>query len=477
MSAFDVPSLNGRVGRRVPLWPAAAGAALAAVALAAGTVLSFAQPGVEATLISAIAVAGLVPVLVRLVAGTLDPFEPLVPATVAFVLLFIARPVFDHAAPTRTFAGQDLTAHYPKMLAVVLVGIVLFQIGYATCRPRGTVESTPAARSPDTGVLMLVAATLTLASLGFLLMRALLAGGLSSLFLDRSEIGARALNVPFISESVMLALPAVLVLWSVPRPHRAAARLLSIVPLAVLLISAIPQGNRRDLLPVVVAVTALAYLRRNARPRILSLAVVGALVFFLVVTPLRISRNGDAGYWASLVTAVEHPMRSIEGLFREQDTAMTTALAIEIRDVGTRIPWQHGTSVLSETALQPVPRQIWPTKPEPIRTQLIELNWGLRSGTCYTQCPTFSVLGSLYADAGLWTVGAGCLLFGALLARWYGYFQRRREDTLVQAAYAATLFLPFYVWWSSLGVLVLHFALLAAPLVVAARVARPERSA
>jgi hypothetical protein len=272
----------------------------------------------------------------------------------------------------------------------------------------------------------------------------------------------------------MLALPALLVLWSVLPPHRGAARLLAVAPLAVLLVSAIPQGNRRDLLPALVAVTALAYLRRNARPRMLSLVVVGALAFLLLITPLRTIRNGDGSYWTSLVTATEHPVRSVEALFREQDTAMTNALAIEVRDVGSRIPWQHGSAVLSETVLQPVPRQLWPTKPETIRMQLIEMNWGLRNGSCATQCPTFSVLGSLYADGGLLTVALGCFVFGAILARWYGYFRKRTGDPLIQAAYAATLFLPFYVWWSNLGALVLHFALLAAPLVIAARVARPE---
>ena len=473
MSAFELLLPARRIASRPRTWAVAGRLAVVVGMLVAGAAVSLVQPTVEGALIATIAIVGIAPLIVRRAMGTLDVFEPLVPATVAFVLLFSVRPIVDVTSSAREFAGQDLTNVYPTMLVVVLIGIAAFQLGYALFRRPPRDERGGHPQQPDTGVLLVVGGLLTLAAIFFLLLRALLAGGISTLFVDRSEIGTRAFTVPFISESVMLALPALLVLWSVPPPHRAAARVLALAPLAVLLTSAIPQGNRRDLLPALVAVTALAYLRRGARPRLLSLVVVGALAFFLLVTPLRVVRNGEAGYWSSVVTAIEHPLRSVESLFREQDTAMTTALAIEVRDVGSRIPFQHGRAALSETLLQPVPRQVWPEKPETIRMQLIELNWGLRNGSCATQCPTFSVLGSLYADGGLWTVALGGFAFGAVLARWYGYFRRRQGDPLIQAAYAATLFLPFYVWWSNLGALVLHFALLAAPLVIVARAARP----
>ena len=477
MSIFETTSLaTGGPAARRQTRTLAGIASLGAVCLAVGGAISLASPGREAALILAIAAAGLGPVVIRLVTGRLDVFEPLVAATVAFVLLFIARPIVDHALPTREFAGQNVEPNYAAMLVVVLVGVASFQLGYALVRSRPVEAPSHERRAPDVGVLFFVGLALTTASVACLLLRALLAGGLSTLFADRSELGPNAVNVPVITESVMLALPAALVLWSVPPPHRAAARLLSVVPLGVLLVSALPQGNRRDLLPAIVAFAALPYLRRGTRPRVVSLALLSILAFFLIVTPLRVSRNGEVGYWPSLVAGIEHPSRSVEALFEEQDTAMTTALAIEVRDVGTRIPWQHGSSLLAETVLQPVPRQLWAGKPETIRTQLIELNWGVRRGICFSQCPTFSVLGSLYADAGMFTVAAGCSVFGALLAAWYRYFQRRRGDPLLQAACAATVFLPFYVWWSNLGVLVLHFALLAGPLVIASALSRPKEA-
>jgi hypothetical protein len=477
MSSLAVRGADARLRLRQRLRLLLGWVGLAVIPLAAAAALRLERPGREATLLLAIAVASLLPLLYRCATQSLDSFEPLVPATAAFVLLFVARPTFDHARNTRSFAGVDVGPTYPTMLVVVLIGVVLFQIGYAFGRRRRTNARIPSPRDADTGMLLLVAGALTLASLGLLVLRALLAGGVSTLILNRSQFDARAINVPFVSESVMLALPALLVLWAIRGPHRVTARILSIVPLGVLLASALPQGNRRDLLPLIVGAVALLYLRRDTRPALTRLTLVAALVFLVVVTPLRASRNGGTGYGANLVTAAQHPMRSVEGLFTEEDTAMTNALAIEVRDVGARIPWQRGRSVLAESVLQPVPRQLWEAKPEPIRTQLIELNWGLRNGVCFTQCPTFSVLGSLYADAGLWTVGAGCLLIGILLARWYDYFSRRRRDPLVQAAYAATLFLPFYVWWSSLGVLLLDLVLFAAPLMLAARVARLRRSA
>ena len=134
-------------------------------------------------------------------------------------------------------------------------------------------------------------------------------------------------------------------------------------------------------------------------------------------------------------------------------------------------------ATLSETLLQPIPRQLWSGKPKSIRTQFIQHNWGMERGRCVTQCPTVSIVGSLYADYGLASVALGSLLLGWFSRAWYLLMLSMRRDPIITAAYSATLFTFFVVWWSTLASLVIDFGLYAVPILAAGVIARagPQR--
>jgi hypothetical protein len=207
-------------------------------------------------------------------------------------------------------------------------------------------------------------------------------------------------------------------------------------------------------------------LRRGRRPQLVLVGAATIGLFFLLISPLRVSRHSGTPFLSALGSGVVHPLRTVDDLFTSGDTEIVNNIAFETTQVGSNrpIPYLHGRGIIAETLLQPIPRQIWTTKPRPVRSEIIERNWPVENGTCRGLCPTFSALGTFYGDGGKVIVAVGSWVLGYLFRGWYRFFLRRRRDVFVQAAYSVGLFLPFYIWWSGLSVLTVQFAILVMPL-------------
>ena len=419
----------------------------------------------------AMCAAVVIPFAWRVVRGRLDPFEPLLLATLAFVVLFLIRTAFDIARDNRVFAGViDVSATYREALLATLIAIVAFQLGYAVRAAPRVASRLPAPPPVVSDAVLLVAGlVLTILAGAALVAKGLLAGGLDTLLLNRSQ-AAIDLSVPIISESVMLAVPACLLLWSVSRRATVMGLAFSAAPVAIVLVASLPSGDRRYLLEALFAAGIYLFLRFGRRPSVKLVTAAALLAFFFVITPLRVARGGEVDYWDGVAQAVGDPLSAVEELFRVGDTEMVSTLAFLMQNVGPdrEINWQYGLSFLTETVLQPIPRELWPDKPKPIRSQIIEANWGMAAGRCISICPTFSILGSLYADLGMLSVALGSAGFGFVLRCWFEYFRSWHRSTLAQIAYAPTVFLAFYAWWSSLSVLVLGLGLFVFPIVLIA---------
>jgi hypothetical protein len=434
-----------------------------------------------AALVLATAIAALLPLVARAFGNGLDILEPLVPASAAFLLLFVARPAFDILHGDLKFLNFDVTDGYGTAMSAALIAVVCFNLGYAVAR---LPDSVPRRAKRLLGYeeprrdIVLIAAGLLLSLLGITaaLVSAHLAGGLGTLLQERNAIDVGATNVPIISVASTLTIPGALLLWSVTGTSRRRARLLSILPLAALGVTAIPKGDRRLLLPVATAAISLFFLRRDRRPNWIGVFAAGLIVFFVVVTPFRESRYGERSFGEAFLYGIQDPVRAAEGLLAAQDTSQISVVALLVTQLGEGRPlaWQNGVSTLTETLLQPIPRQIWPGKPETIRNQFIQYNWGMASGRCLTQCPTVSIIGSLYADFGLVSVALGCLLLGFFGRIWYLFMLSLKRDPIVTAAYSATLFTFFIVWWSTLGSIVVDFGFYAVPILITGILARQQ---
>lgn len=452
------------------------GALLCGAAVAAG------GPQLRAVLLIAIGSAILIPLTLKAITGSLDPLEPLVIASAAFAILYLARPVYDALRGDVSYLSYGVDATYDVALASVAIAVIAFQFGYAAPRlPRSAAHAVRRVIGVDHPrndiVLMGSAMALTALGAGAALASAVLAGGADLLVQDRSAIATGATNIPIVAVAVSFTVPGLLLLSCVEGRAKHLARILSLLPLAVLGITAIPKGDRRLLLPLIVAIGAFFYLRRGRRPSLWRISVAVAAVFFLIITPLREFRTGQTTLGDAVVRTIQNPGAAAADLLIAQDTSQVSVMALLISQVGDdrAIPWQWGMATLTETLLQPVPRQLWSDKPEPIRTQFIEYNWGMARGRCVSQCPTLSVVGTFYADFGLLGVALGCLALGWFARVWYLLMMSMRTDAIAIAAYSGTLSTFFFVWWSNLGAAVVDFGLYAIPVVIVGVLARSRR--
>ena len=302
------------LGVRGRSWPAAAGI-LAVASVGVAVLLASGSP--LAALVLATAAAAILPLAVRALGNGLDILEPLIPASAAFLLLFVARPAFDIAHGDLVFLNFDVTDGYATALWAALIAVVAFNIGYA--RARLPVSVATAAKTligydrPRSDTLLVVAG-LVLTALGIIaaLLSAHLAGGLETLIQDRNAIDAGATNIPIITVASTLTIAGALVLWSVPGRSRRWARILSILPLAALGVTAVPKGDRRLLLPVATAMVSLFYLRRDRRPSWIAVLAAALITLFVIVTPFREARSGERSLGDAFLYGIQDPVRAVE---------------------------------------------------------------------------------------------------------------------------------------------------------------------
>jgi hypothetical protein len=408
-----------------------------------------------------------VPLAIRIVRGPIDWFEPLIPVSAAFLILFVVRPVVDLTSGSFVVYGVDVSAGYTTALWATFVAALSFVSGHAIGPRRRFVARLPSAGRVPEGILLTVAWVATLLACVPLVAVAS-TSGLQALFYNRSQVANDAFFVPFLISFGQLAIPAFLLFWSIRADNlKLPARLASTLPAAVILINSIPGGNRRNLLPAIVAVAAFWYLRRQRRPsgQLVLLAVV--VVFLGIVGPFRDARTGQDTFTSSASNGFTDPGGAVHDLLAAGDTEMIDTLALAVQQVGDqkRIEWQLGLSTLTETVLQPIPRQLWKTKPLPIRLKLIEYNWGLNGVGCLNICPTFSAIGTFYADYGYLTVGIFSFLLGMMFRLWWAYVAANERSELVVGAAASLIAPAFFMWWGSLSGLVVDIATYAGPFV------------
>ena len=426
-----------------------------------------------AALIVLIAVASLGPLAWRGARGTLDVFEPVTFVGLGCALLFVARPAYESTVLDYQYIRRDLEPDYDSALIAALVAIACFQLGYHAIRRLGWHRSLPPLREPrNARAPTVLAVVLTV-----------IAGACVVVFgVERGKIlddrGAGfVVTTPFIAQATLLALPAVLLLLAVARARGRRVSPLVLAPMIVLALIAIPAGNRRYALPVVLGLFTWAYLVRDRRPRSLTLAVAVVVLAITVIGPLRDFRDGDQSLPAAAAHSITHPYSAFEEILRSQDTSPISNIALETAVMGDAVPYRHGRESLTSLLLAPVPTELWPGKPAKARTILTDHYFGTTpSGGCVSQCPVYSLVGDLYADAGLWSIGLGTLLLGCLFGALGAYLLRWRRNPYALAALSTLGWTAFYPWWSGLSMVTVLLVMLQLPALAGAWLAAGPRS-
>ena len=437
----------------------------------------------DVVLIIFIAAIALGPVLIRKLRRSFDPFAPVFLSSLAILALFVIRPLYDIYHFRYTFLGNPVRATYTAALAAACCAALFFQIGYHLHIGQRAAARLPApARLYSPASLILASGAFALVGAAFILLGAHFEGGMTALLVNRQRsVGAVP---PIVAQGFLICVASLLILLSVETRLRGLVRLLAVVPAGLILVVALPGGNRRYLLSALLAIGVVVYLRRDARPSLRTVVVAVLLLLYLIVQPVRESRVGGISYPSAVVKGVEHPMRAVDALFTTGDTGMIDIVALEIAALRSHgVPWQHGRELLTQSVLAPIPRGLWSGKPQKMRNLLIARYWSPSgNGRCTAYglqrgiCPTLSFVGEAYSDFGLLTASLYALMFGIASRASYEYLRRYRHNPYVQAAYAAGLWLAFYPWIGGMSVMSYSFVLMVLPVLAAMRFARvPER--
>jgi hypothetical protein len=202
------------------------------------------------------------------------------------------------------------------------------------------------------------------------------------------------------------------------------------------------QGERAQMLPLVLAVPVFWYLWKSRRPKLVTLMVASMIGFALLGWMREIRTVGNReDMLARLGSALAAPLSEASDILVGPDADMFDSLTNALLVVPEHLPFQHG-SVVTDILIRIVPRPIWPEKPPESNDMLVRTLWPVHSSRSRAG-PASSLIGSFYADSGIITVALGMFLAGAILATLWCWLQRYQSNVTAQMIYSMGL--PFVV--------------------------------
>ncbi|WP_137809811.1 MULTISPECIES: hypothetical protein [unclassified Gordonia (in: high G+C Gram-positive bacteria)] len=394
-------------------------------------------------------------------------------ASVFFILLiFGLRVAFDLSSSDVYWVNINVTDAYFTALAAVWAMAASYVAVYVTLRLRwGSFETGSIIGPTREEARYFRVASYVLGAVGWLalVVTVLLAGGLGS-FIHSRESFTGVVNVPAVQYAMMFGICGSLLRVYLAYTQKSIIRSrdlwIGIGIAAPILLVTLAQGSRRYALAALVAGIVGYFLVRGKTVPVMR-TLLGVLVIVLfVLMPLESVRSGgdDRGesFGAAVSRYVTDPSGAVQGFFASQSTSMLSASAMGLGDYDTMaggLGWGRYTA--AETVLQPIPQQVWHSKPESLRNELIDYRYGRGDSGCSSLCPTFGPANTFLADFGLPGVilaGGALGLFGAVWLRLCA-----RLGFSGAAAYAGSFWGFVYMWWSSLSALTLIVLLIGVP--------------
>lgn len=403
--------------------------------------------GTLAQWIAVNALLALVPFMVSLSQNRLDVFSPPVVFSLGFSVLFVARPLAEEATPSLTsgLLGYDYETHLPDALRVAALGAVAFFAGYylGPGRRWGTRLPKPGLNGEEPGLKRVIAAVAAVAAFLFSLFVAS-SGGVSflrTLFDGRSaKVGSAFASSSGYLYSALYALASCgLLLLVTNRGARPGQRLAAGLLILASLTTALGPGDRSVLVPVLMACVVAYFARRGRRPRLLTSALAGLVLFPLLISlPQAYRETASMGrsFGDVFATVADEPVAGLQRFLLGGDTAMVDNLAIQLQVVPDDLDYTYGSTYVAALA-RPVPRQLWAEKPVSADQLLNAAAFPStsRQGIGFS----FSIFGEPYLNAGLLGVALVLAAFGCLYRALYTWFMRSRDNAYAIVAYALSL--------------------------------------
>jgi hypothetical protein len=387
------------------------------------------------------------PLVARGVRRQFDPFEPIVIFALAWGVMFIARPAVMLVHGRLSWFGVDLRPTLPLALFLAFSGGVAFVCGYELGVGRVLAGALPRPREISTragvvGALVMIGLAVTAFLVivwpagGYRRFTILFAGAASDTA-DTREVG-RLLGAhgsyPLLT--MMLLVPAALILLALAlRERKAALAAAAALTFAAALAITVPRGARSFVLPLVGGGVTLLYLRRDTRPRFVS---VVALAFFSSWVLVNVREpHARAAMASKLAGLVRHPETVFSPVVDGEDAEMAPVLAGALRVVPSRFHYRYGGALIGGLVERPIPRQLWPGKPQPSSTQIASTTWPSLVKDGFK--PAFSPLLVFYWDFGVAGVLAGMAVFGIACRTLYEWFLRHRASIAAQMIFSIAL--------------------------------------
>jgi hypothetical protein len=397
-------------------------------------------------LVVALGIVLALPLVARALRRRFDPFEPIVVFALAYGVMFVARPASMLEHGDLSYYGVDIRRTLPLTLLLALAGGVAFVLGYELRAGYALGRALPKPREITTRAGIVGSAIMIALALVALAVIVWPVGGyrrFTILFDGQTwEVGQLLYakgSYPLLA--VMLVVPAAILLLALGLRERrrgllAAAALTFAFALGVMA----PVGARTFLLPLVGGSVTLAYVRRGARPRAVTVVALVLLAFvasYALITIREPARRAHLDYYVRQFA--ERPWIAFAPVTEREDANMAPVLAGALRVVPSGFGYRYGGAFFGDLALRPIPRPVWPEKPEPSRLRVVETVWPDLAKDGFQ--PEFSPLLIFYWDFGIAGVFAGMAFFGIACRTLYEWFLLHRANFAAQMIFAISLWL------------------------------------
>jgi hypothetical protein len=404
---------------------------------------------VRLLLVTAIAVTLLAPVGRRIAHRRFDPFEPLTIFALAYGIMFVIRPssmiIRHHLAFDGPRGALDVSGTFSEMLLLALLGAAAFVLGYEARVGHLLATRLRAFSDLDTCRIVVGAATFAVIGISALIVFLASSSGLSTFRLllhgSTSQLYDAIAEASFYTWSPFLFLiPSAVILLAYGLQTRSKFLLTGAVGLsAFVLLRTVPLGERTALLALLGSLFVFSYVRRFARPSMITLLALTAavLVGSAFLSDLRDRATRDETLSDTVMRATK-PDRLFSPFTSGPDSEMAPALAAALTVIPSELSHTYGRTIIGDLVSRPVPRAIWDQKPLTPRQELIEHIWPLEK-TRATMNPEFSALLYFYWDFGAVGVVSGLLLYGLGARALFEYFLRHRAALPVQIIYSLSI--------------------------------------
>jgi len=414
-----------------------------------------------------------IPIVIRAFQGRWDPFEPINLIVIGVIVIFVARPIAELKLNLQPyFPLYSDRPGFNGALEVGLAGTIALYIGYfwsaggrLAARVPTLPESWDAKRSVRFTLWMLAAgAFLTLLFMAQVGPRAVL-----DIYTGRAaaQAGLYRASPAFFQQGPDLSVPAAFILLIAYQKHKTwPTRLLLIFTVLLALAITVPNGDRTFILELALPLVVLWYLRRNRRPKVISIVV--AFVLLVLVANVMVAYRNKAtrtgqNIPAEVESAFTHPGQELEHFISGADPSEFSVLAIEMNQykIGF-LKFQPGSTIRS-ILIGWIPHELLGSKP---LTPLQYISWTLFPATDDFSSYGPSMFGSMYADMGWVTVVLLSLLVGIALRAIWDYFRERLNVGGMQLVFAGTLPLVIIMLRDDIDDIVYRSAFLAIPLLL-----------